>query len=53
MDIGPKEILILGVVIVVLFGSKQIPEVAKNIVESIRHLRGAFKDEVSPSIKKT
>ena len=51
-DLGPKEILILAAVVLVLFGSKQIPEVAKSIVESIRHLRGAFKDEVSPSVIK-
>ena len=53
MDIGPKEIIIIAVIILVLFGSKQIPEVVKSIVESIRHRRGAFKDEASPSISKT
>ena len=44
-EIGTKEIILLVVVIVLLFGAKQIPELTKSIVESIRHLRGAFKDE--------
>ena len=52
MDIGPREIIIIAVVVVVLFGSKQIPEVVKSMVDSIRHIRGAFKDEVSTSVVK-
>ena len=52
MDIGPREIILLAVVILVLFGSRQIPEVIKNVVASIRHIRGAFKDEVTTAITK-
>lgn len=44
-DLGTKEIIIIAVVIVLLFGSRKIPELAKSLVEAIRHLRGAFKDE--------
>ena len=44
-DIGTKEIIIIAVVLVLLFGSRKIPELAKSLVEAIRHLRGAFKDE--------
>jgi len=43
--LGTKEIVLLVIVIVLLFGAKQIPALTKSIVESIRHLRGAFKDE--------
>jgi sec-independent protein translocase protein TatA len=43
--LGTREIVILAVVLLVLFGSKKIPELAKSIVEAVRHLRGAFKDE--------
>jgi TatA/E family protein of Tat protein translocase len=39
-----KEIIIIAVVLLVLFGSRKIPELSKSLVESIRHLRGAFKD---------
>ena len=44
-DIGTKEVIIIAVVLVLLFGSRKIPELAKSLVEAIRHLRGAFKDE--------
>lgn len=43
--IGTKEIIIIAVVIVLLFGAKKIPELAKSITDAIRHLRGALKDE--------
>lgn len=39
-----KEIIIIAVILLVLFGSKKIPELSKSLVDSIRHLRGAFKD---------
>lgn len=42
--LGTKEIVILAVVLVLLFGTKKIPELAKSITEAIRHLRGAFRD---------
>lgn len=47
--LGTRELIILGAIIVLLFGSRKIPEVSKSIVEAIRHLRGAFKDEDTPS----
>jgi len=43
--LGTKEIIIIAVVLVLLFGSKKIPELTKGIVDSIKHLRGAFKDD--------
>ncbi len=42
--LGTKEIIIIAVVAILLFGSKKIPELAKSIVEAIRHMRSAFKD---------
>ncbi len=47
-DIGTKEIIIIAVVLVLLFGSKKIPELSKSIVDAIKHLRGAFKEEDHP-----
>ncbi len=44
-NIGPKEIIIIAVVIVLLFGGKKIPELTKGIADSIRHLRGAFDND--------
>ena len=46
-NIGTKEIIIIAVVFILLFGAKKIPELSKSLVESIRHIRGAFKDGVN------
>ncbi len=50
-NIGTKEIIIIAVVVVLLFGGKKIPELGKGIAESIRHLRGAIKG--TPEEKKS
>lgn len=42
--LGTREIVIIAVVLVLLFGTKKIPALAQSIVEAIRHFRGAFKD---------
>lgn len=42
--LGTKELVILAVLFVLLFGAKKIPQLAQSIVEAIKHLRGAFKD---------
>ncbi len=42
--LGTKEIVIIAIVLVLLFGSRKIPELAKSIVDAVKHLRGAFKD---------
>lgn len=42
--LGTKEIIIIAVIIVLLFGAKRIPELAKNIVEAFKNLTGAFKN---------
>jgi sec-independent protein translocase protein TatA len=42
--LGTKEIVIIAGVIVLLFGSKKIPELAKNIADAVKNLTGAFKD---------
>ena len=41
--LGTKEIIIIAVLLVLLFGSKKIPELTKNIVEAFKNLTGAFK----------
>ena len=47
LGLGTREIIILAIILVVLFGGKQIPELAKGISEAIRHLRNSFSDEGS------
>jgi sec-independent protein translocase protein TatA len=41
--LGTKEIIIIAVIVVLLFGSKKIPELAKNLVDAVKNLTGAFK----------
>lgn len=43
--LGTREIVLIAIVVVLLFGSKQLPALARGITESIRHLRSAFKDD--------
>lgn len=44
--LGTKEIIILvAVVLILLFGAKKLPELAKGISEAIKALRGGFKDK--------
>lgn len=42
--LGTKEIIIIAVIILLLFGSKKIPELTKSIADAVKHLFGAFKD---------
>lgn len=44
LDVGSKEVIIIGVILVLLFGSKKIPELAQGIAEAIKTLRRGFKD---------
>ena len=43
--LGTREIVIIAIVLVLLFGSQKIPELAKSIVDAVRHLKGVFKDD--------
>ena len=41
--LGTKEIIIIAVILVVLFGIKRIPALSKGIAEAIRDIKGIFK----------
>lgn len=43
--LGPRELIILTAVLVLLFGSKKIPELARSIGQAGRELRKGFSDE--------
>jgi sec-independent protein translocase protein TatA len=40
--IGIKEIVVIAIILVLLFGSKKVPELAKNLADAIRHIGDAF-----------
>lgn len=42
---GTTEIILLAILLVLLFGARKIPELARGIAEAIRLLRGGFSDE--------
>jgi len=50
--LGTKEIIIIAIIIVLLFGAKKIPELAKNLVEAVKNLTGAFKGSDEEKNKK-
>lgn len=52
LGLGTKEIVIIAVIIVLLFGAKKVPELAKGIGEAVRHIRGGFKDNDDEANKK-
>jgi sec-independent protein translocase protein TatA len=45
LGLGPREIIILAAIFVLLFGAKKIPELARGIGEAIRHIKNGFSDE--------
>ena len=46
------EIVLIAVVLVLLFGAKKIPELAKGIGESVRHLKNGISGETADQDKK-
>ena len=45
--LGTKEIIIIVAILILLFGSKKIPELAKNLVEAVRQITGGGKHDDS------
>jgi len=43
--LGPKEIIILAFVLVLLFGTKKIPELVRGVGDAVRHVKNGFSDE--------
>ncbi len=51
--LGAREIIILVAVLVLLFGAKKIPELARSIGEAVRHIRNGFSDDEKDKTEKT
>ena len=43
--LGPKELIILVGILVLLFGSKKIADLARSVAEAVKILRGSFSDD--------
>ncbi len=44
-NIGITEIIVVAIVLIILFGGKKLPELARGIAEAIKEFRQAFKGE--------
>lgn len=44
MRLGPMEITILVLLILLLFGGKKLPELAKGLGQGLREFKGAIKE---------
>jgi sec-independent protein translocase protein TatA len=51
MGFGPTELLIILAIVLVLFGAKKIPELARGLGEGIRNFKDGMRDE-KPSSEK-
>ena len=49
--LGWPELLVIGLVFILLFGAKKLPDLAKGMGEAIRNFKGAVKGETQ-EIKK-
>jgi len=43
MKVGINELILLGIILLILFGGKKLPELVNGIVESIKEFKKAFK----------
>ena len=43
--IGPMELVIILVILLLLFGAKKLPELARSVGSSAKELKNAMKDE--------
>ncbi len=50
--LGIKELIIIAIVLIVLFGSRKIPELAESLVKAVKTLRSAFTNDDSTIAKK-
>jgi sec-independent protein translocase protein TatA len=48
MDVGPVELLIVLAVVLLLFGSKKLPELAKGMGQAAKEFRSGLHDEADP-----
>lgn len=45
LGVDTPELLIILLIVLLLFGSKKLPELSKSIGQSLRELRGGMSDE--------
>ena len=52
-SIGVPELVVILVILLVLFGAKKLPELARSIGSSAKELKTAFREDEDDSTKKS
>jgi len=50
--VGPWELILILAIVLVIFGGRKIPEIARGLGEGIRNFKDAMKDGGKPEEKK-
>lgn len=53
MEVGISEMLVIALVIVVLFGPDKLPQIARDLGQGVRKMRGAVEDIKTEIMKET
>lgn len=53
LDLGTPELLIILLIILILFGGKNLPKLSKSLAESMREFRKGLNEEVHENKPKT
>ena len=53
MELSIGEMLLIAVAIVVLFGPDKLPQIARDLGEGVRKMRGAMEDVKTEILKET
>jgi sec-independent protein translocase protein TatA len=51
--LGPTELIVILLVVILLFGAKKLPELARSIGDSMKELRKGFSEDASKDKKST
>jgi sec-independent protein translocase protein TatA len=43
--LSTREIILIAIILVLLFGAKKLPELARGVAEAVRNLRGGSKPQ--------
>ena len=51
-SIGPMELIVILIIVLLLFGAKKLPELARSVGQSAKELKTAMKDDSEGGKKK-
>jgi sec-independent protein translocase protein TatA len=51
MNFGPTELVIILLIVLLLFGARRIPDLAKGLGEGIRNFKSGMKSDERPEIE--